>query len=168
HVTQVRVGSHERKARGLQRRYIALPVDTPHDKRQQQQQQRRRRRRDQPTHPRRPPRSTLFYHPNGGNLRPFAQNLLHFRTQLRRRNVHRRTLPHRIQKVEFAREERRARLTIREMHLNHSAFFTLQLVVEIQGQTATYILTRSQFFTNPFLLRLLSPAHWFASSKALF
>ena len=58
--------------------------------------------------------------------------------------MQRRTLSHGIQKVQLAREDRRTRFTFGKMRLDHSTFITLQLIVEIQRQTATYVLTLLQ------------------------
>lgn len=130
-------------------RPTALLHHTPNEHRQQQQQQHRGDS-DEPAHPRRAPRSNLLCHTS------FSKNLLHFPAQLRWRGVPGRALSYRIKKVELSREQSSARFAVREMRLDHSTFFTLQLIIEIQGQTATYVLT------------LLQSSDWSLSSQTTF
>jgi hypothetical protein len=55
--------------------------------------------------------------------------------------MQRRTLPHRIQKIQLSRKYRSTRFTLRKVRLDHATLFTLQLVIEIQSQPAAYVLT---------------------------
>src|SRR5262249_14279963 len=127
------IGGHEPKTtRWPFLRLIGFLHYTPHNHRQQQHEQ----------------DSSSRNHPVNPRASARPDNLLNFHAQLRRSDVQSPTLAYGVQKLQFLCKNRSTRFPIRHVCLDGCTLSSLQLIVQIQRQPPSYVVTLTQLLPS--------------------